>query len=348
MVFQTKEQETMLSRLQDELNKPYYFFRPSQVLLRLQRKLAGYKPASSNEQVILPWGLSIQVHPTDLIGNAIYRAGVYDLCVSEVLWRLLNEGETAVDAGANIGQMTSIMAKRVGNEGQVLSFEPHPQVFQELAANVAAWQHDPGVGQIKVHEMGLSKEAGFATLHTTSDFAQNRGTASLEVDSDENNQDGKVYSVVIERLENVVPVNSSIGVMKLDVEGHEIDLLLGASRLLTDKRIRDIVFEEHNSYPSPVTDYLEQQGYTIFSIEQGPLSLRVSPARQNSAHYRYEAQSYLATLDAPRTLKRLNKWGYQALQAHKTISQDSVATCITIGALLLSAAWLLSNKGKMK
>ncbi len=337
----------MLSHIQDELNKPYYFFRPGQVLLRLRRKITGCKPDAAFEQVVLPWGLPIQVHLTDMIGNAIYRAGLYDLCVSEVLWRLLDKAETGVDAGANIGQMTSIMARRVGSEGRVLSFEPHPQVFQELAANVAAWRTDPSVGKIETYEMGLSKEAGVAALHTTSEFAQNRGTASLEVSNDKNIDEGVTHSISIERLENVVPSHSNVGVMKLDVEGHEIDLLQGAFRLLKEKRIRDIVFEEHNSYPSPVTDYLEQQGYTVFSIEQGPLALRVSPAKHDAAHYKYEAQSFLATLDAPRALKRLNQWGYQSLQAHENSGKSNFVR-IAAGSALLFAIWFLASKAKNK
>ena len=133
----------MLSRLQDKLNKPYYLFRPRQLFIRLKRRLSGYKPINDSEQVVLPWKMPIRVRPSDMIGSAIIRAGVYDPCVSEVLWRLLDKEETAIDAGANIGQMTSLMARRVGEKGKVLSFEPHPHIFQELTANVALWQTLP-------------------------------------------------------------------------------------------------------------------------------------------------------------------------------------------------------------
>lgn len=335
----------ILPRLQDEINKPYYFFRPKQVFLRIMRKLTRHEPDAAGEQVLLPWGLPIRIRPYDMIGSAIFRTGVYDLCVTEVLWRLLDEAETAVDAGANIGQMTSIMAKRVADKGRVLSFEPHPQIFQELAANVAIWQTLPNAGKIETYEMGLSNETGVANLHTTFEFVQNRGTASLETDRENMAQESVTDFVSIDQLENIIESNINIGVMKLDVEGHELALLEGSSRLLTAHRIRDIVFEEKNYYPSPVTDLLEQVGYKIFSIEQGPLAIRVLPATRDSSHYKYEAQSYLATLNVSRALKRLRKWGYQCLRTEES-KEIKLLPCVVVGLTLSFVVWLISNRDR--
>ena len=338
-----------LPDFQNALNKPYYFFRPKQVFLRLNRKLSGPKPAAAYEQVVLPWGLPIRVRPFDMIGSAIIRTGVYDLCVSEVLWRLLDPAETAIDAGANIGQMTSVMAKRVAGTGKVLSFEPHPQVFQELSANVALWKAVPEVGRVELYEMGLSKEAGVAGLHTTTEFASNRGTASLEADGlQADGGDGVAHSVVIERLDTIVDNNAPIGVMKIDVEGHELSLLQGAARLLTERRIRDIVFEEKAFYPSPVTEHLEHCGYEIFSIKQGPFAVRVSPAGQDEVHYKYEAQSYLATLDTPRALQRLGTPGYQALQTERNNRGKGLLPRIAVGLVLLLTVSFLASKKRQK
>ena len=333
-------------RFQDELNKPYYFLRPKQVFLRLKRRLLGYRPDATRERIILPWGLPIWVHPTDVIGNAIFRAGVYDLCVSEVLWRLIDPTETAIDAGANIGHMTSIMAKRVSETGRVLSFEPHPQVFQELAANAATWQPVPNIGKIEIYEIGLSKDAGTATLHTTSEFTVNRGTASLEITSEDDADQGMTHSISTERLDNMISNDAWVGIMKIDVEGHEMDMLQGATSLLKERRIRDIVFEEKNSYPSRVTQYLEQFGYSIFSIEQGPFAVRVSPANLSASHYKYEPQNYLATLDSERALERLSKIGYQSLRTHEEDSETPVLSRIIAGLILVLAAWFFVNKAR--
>ena len=341
--FASSDWKIQLSNFRDRINKPYYFFRPSQALKQMRRELSGYEPGTTYEQIDLPWGLSIRVSPLDMIGGAIFRTGVYDLCVSEVLWRLLDKSETAVDAGANIGHMTSVMAKRVAGSGKVLSFEPHPQVFQELEFNVAQWINTPDIGRIQLHEIGLSNISGIASLHTTSEFVMNRGTASLEFSQDEDSQG---HTVSICQLDDVLDNTSTIGVMKIDVEGHEFNLLKGANRLLSEHRIRDIVFEESNFYPSPVTDHLERMGYTIFSIEQSPFAVTVSAAQKKGDHYKFEAKSYLATIDPERAMDRLRKPGYQLMQTGGGEAKSPRLFPVVFTLLLMLTAFLLIQPKK--
>src|ERR687886_1998553 len=104
-----------------QLDKPEYFFRPTQLIQRLRQHLIHKTPSGEFEKIRLPWGVDIRVRPTETIGSSICRLGVYDLTVSEVIWRLLEPGEQAVDVGANIGYMTSLMAARVGKTGNVTS-----------------------------------------------------------------------------------------------------------------------------------------------------------------------------------------------------------------------------------
>ena len=63
--------------------------------------------------------------------------------------------------------------------------------------------------------------------------------------------------------------STPVGVLKLDVEMHELEALRGADGLLSRKLIRDIVFEEHRAAPTPVTTLLESYGYEIIGIRQG-------------------------------------------------------------------------------
>ena len=79
--------------LQNLINKPNYFFRPGQALLRLKRLLSKRQDDLNWAQTVLPWGLPIRYHPADMIGSSIFRTGLYDLCVSEAIWRLLENGE---------------------------------------------------------------------------------------------------------------------------------------------------------------------------------------------------------------------------------------------------------------
>lgn len=109
-----------LQKLKLYINRPEYIFRPNQIFQRFFKSNLHQK--NEFHSVNLPWGLNIKIptNPNDVVGKAISSYGIYDLSLTELLWRLIFPGETALDIGANIGYMTSIMAKRVGQTGKVI------------------------------------------------------------------------------------------------------------------------------------------------------------------------------------------------------------------------------------
>jgi FkbM family methyltransferase len=60
------------------------------------------------------------------------------LCL-DISWVYHPEPGRAVDVGANIGYMTSLMAHKVGLSGKVIAFEPHPAIYKRLVNNVQDW-----------------------------------------------------------------------------------------------------------------------------------------------------------------------------------------------------------------
>lgn len=293
------------------LNKPHYVFRPSQLARRIARSSRRDRDAREFEEARLPWGATIAVRPEDEIGSLILRLGVFDLCVSEAIWRLLDPGATAVDAGANIGHMTSVMATRVGARGAVFAFEPHPVTFGELSSNVARWRADPRTGDIRLHELALSDRGGTARLGAPADFDSNRGSVGLLGESDAGARAGSVHEVALARLDEVV--DAQVGVLKIDVEGHELEVLRGAGRLLSAGRVRDVLFEEWDTPPTPVTTFLENEGYALFSMDQALLGPSIGPAGARSGRRGHQAPSYLATRDPARALSRLRRRGWAVL-----------------------------------
>ena len=115
------------------LHSPHYRPNPRQVVRRLGR---AFTPRRSGLQTVtLPWGVRLKVDVDEFIGASIWATGVHDLAVSEAIWRVLSPGEAAVDAGANVGYTMSLMALRVGKEGTVMAYEPHPGLFELLKQN---------------------------------------------------------------------------------------------------------------------------------------------------------------------------------------------------------------------
>jgi FkbM family methyltransferase len=322
------------------LNKPYYVLRPSQLVRRLLRAGRGRPRGEEFESAVLPWGLTIRFRPGEMIGSSIARTGLYDLSVSEVIYRLIDPGELAVDVGANIGHMVSLMAVRVGPAGRVIAFEPQPDVFAELSYNVERWKGHPGcergslarpLGRITALEMALSDHSGKGSLLTPEEFQQNRGTASLVCSHPSLDGQSTIDEVSLARLDELFQPDDRIGLLKLDVEGHEIHVLRGAAGMLDRGQIRDLIVEEHAPYPTEVTRCLEAAGFTLFRLGQsfwgpevraataepmpafGPRAGSPDPLPVASTRRSWDPPSYLATRDPERAVARLRARGWRAL-----------------------------------
>ncbi|WP_395939890.1 FkbM family methyltransferase [Anabaena sp. FACHB-709] len=119
--------------------------------------------------------------------------------------------------------------------------------------------------------------------------------------------------VYLERLEKVLGDKYKlINILKIDVEGHELQVLQGAGNFISHQTIRDILFEEHHGYPSQLTEFLEKNGYRIFRIWKGfwkPILL--SPTK--TLIHEWEPPNYLATLDPKRAIKLFDEWGWKSL-----------------------------------
>jgi hypothetical protein len=121
----------------------------------------------------------------------------------------------------------------------------------------------------------------------------------------------------VDELDSSIEDKDRIKVLKLDVEGHELEVLEGAHELIT-AYTRDIIFEDHENYPSAVTQLLEKNNYTILRITKGILRPRlINPGLKNTSSD-WEAPSYLATKDASRAIARMSKIGWQSLSAARS------------------------------
>jgi FkbM family methyltransferase len=286
--------------------KPEYLFQPAQIFRRLVRHRGA---ANIPVTVRLPWGLPMVVHSQESIGFCIWQLGIYDLALSEVAWRLLDPGEKAVDVGGNIGYMSCLLAARAGTTGQVVTFEPHPVLNAALATQISRWT-GAGAAPVTLRNEALSDRSGVAFLAEPEEFGTNCGTSTLE-----NGGSGRGHSVPTLRLDSLTELSGPIGVMKVDVEGHEAAVFRGAERLLGSGSLRDIVFEEHHGADSEACQFLVRHGYTLFLIERtlwGPLLVKPDSAPRTT----WAATNFLATREPDRATKRIGKRGWQVLGRH--------------------------------
>ena len=292
-------------------DKPEYIFRP----LQLWRRLIRTRPPVVKEQILrLPWGHELAVQINETIGHSLWHLGIYDLAVSEALWRLTETGETVADIGANVGYVTSLLAKKAGREGQVWAFEPHPLLFARLQKNVQGWPKG-SCAEVHCYPKAVSDVTGRDELMIPKDFAANTGTAFLR---GADNQAPTVDKVAVEltTLKNTCETLGSIpSVIKIDTEGNEAKVLAGAAPLLAQGKVRDIIFEDHGTYPTPAMQELLRHGYTLFRVQKNFLGPSLENPVLQPAKGNWEPVSYLATRDGVRAQNKMRPRGWQVLAA---------------------------------
>jgi FkbM family methyltransferase len=290
------------------LAKPWYVYRPAQAARRLLG--LGRGRPRGRRAVRLAFGLTIRVDPANVIGAGIWDAGVFDLAVTELLFRLVDPGDRVVDAGANVGYMTGVLGLRAGPAGLVTAFEPHPQLFQDLAENVALFRSRPGFAPVELVQAALSDRDGEATLVCPESFSENNGLAFL---GDGPAGAGRTYAVRARRLDGAL-AGGPVGLLKLDVEGHELAVLRGAGDLVRGRHVRHVVYEDHRGASSDVGRYLRECGYAVFQVGwelRGPL---LGPPDGPRLCRDYEAPAFLATAQPDLAAARCRPRGWRSLR----------------------------------
>lgn len=282
--------------------KPEYLFRPHQIVRKAWAEFLGRKPELKKAH--LPWGLDIALNAGEAIGWSIYTRGLYETAVTECLWRLALRGRSVVDVGANIGYMSSVLAVKVGPSGKVYAFEPHPAVFETLQMNAVSWSNDGRCGQIVLHQAALGNRKGLNKLYVPNHFSKNEGTSwTGAMDSPSNDHSIDITVLV---LDEIIPHQELIEVVKIDVEGYELSVLKGMERLLQERRVRHIVFEEEGAFPAATHAFLSTFGYTIYGIEQRFRGVRLF--RNGKPHVdplNGPAPNFLATLASDEQVRSL-------------------------------------------
>lgn len=202
-------------------------------------------------------------------------------------------GDLAIDVGANIGITASVLAMQTH---RVAAFEPFPLNYERLQENVRSWGE---VGQrVTIFDVALSDVNGESGFTKSADFHHNEGMGHLDADGEL-----RVKTVTLDSI-----FREPVGLLKIDVEGNELDVLKGAHYLLESRMVRDIVFEEHAKTPTPVTELLESYGYKIFHVSSTFRRIVLSPRKHGTS------VDYLATLDEGRALRRLSTPGWHVLR----------------------------------
>ena len=180
----------------------------------------------------------------------------------EMLQRLLVPGDCVVEAGGHIGYFTLFFVRQVGPGGQVVVFEPGPNNLPYLRDNLA------GLSNVTLRTEAVGAESGRATFYVEDLTGQNNSLVP-DYEGLRSNQASahvvvNVHEVVVDvvTLDDVTRDLETVDVIKIDIEGGELEALQGATTLLTERR--PILMVEITREKVAVVRLLRDHGYRLF------------------------------------------------------------------------------------
>lgn len=205
----------------------------------------------------------VLAHDT-FISRSLIEYGEWTEGEFELMAQVLSPGDHVIDVGANIGSLTLAFAQKVASDGKVASghvfaFEPQPRIFQLLATNcvlnncINARLFNMGAGaepgSLTISEIGYEAEINYGALSLATLAAAGAAPSAPAT-----------RQVPIIRLDDVYD-RDRLKLIKIDVEGMELEVLRGASRLLRDFRPVLYIENEFAENSPELVRFVMESGY---------------------------------------------------------------------------------------
>jgi FkbM family methyltransferase len=182
--------------------------------------------------------------------------GTHEIQVQQALVRSLCAGDHVWDVGANIGYVALVAARIVGPHGHVVAIEPDAGCAAAIRANAAL----NGLDAIEVLDVAASDRSGAADLLVVRDRLWTR-LASVG-DHALCERRVAVRTVALDDVDRPPPA-----VVKIDVEGAELDVVAGMTRLL--REARPLVICEMHGRNAEFCAAMRAAGYAVSNLD-GP------------------------------------------------------------------------------
>jgi FkbM family methyltransferase len=226
--------------------------------------------------------------------SEVFVSASYEVELVQYLKKNLRPGMACIDAGANVGYFTLLMAKRVGPQGLVISFEPTQNTMDILQQNIRL----NGLGNVVAVKLALSDYNGAMQFHEGPPGYEVYNSAKPIVHPSAEEKYFTVTSTECATLDDYLASRniSRIDIIKIDVEGAELSVLRGMEKTLqANPHARLIVeFAEQTTRgfgysAKELGDWLTKRGWRLFLIK--PFG-RISEV---SADQRWTGQMVLAS-----------------------------------------------------
>ncbi len=199
--------------------------------------------------VDLPDGLRVRFYPSS-VSAALWVSPNARNDDAEFLRLVLADGDSYLDCGANIGHLAVVARAVVGAKGSTVAIEPNPRIYSYCVGNLEL----NGFTDVVTHNVALGSEHGSMPISDRRDDDQNHiGDAGVAVD--------------MVPLDEVIH-EGRVTLLKLDVEGYELNVLRGAARTLANTAMIYCELSVSNASrfgysPHAIEDLLLAEGFTF-------------------------------------------------------------------------------------
>ncbi len=187
----------------------------------------------------------------------------------------LREGMTVFDVGANIGELTLLFSRFTGGDGRVHAFEASGDAFARLTTICRAAARR----NVTLNHVAVSDREGAVQLHVYDEDHLSWSTLAARPLEDYgiNVKPIKTEEVSATTIDAYCAKNdvTNIDLLKIDVEGAELQVLRGARRMLERKQIRCLTFEfgqttfDMGNHPDEIETFLRDVGYQLRNLVRG-------------------------------------------------------------------------------
>ena len=200
--------------------------------------------------------------------------GLYEKYETELFKKLVKKGMVVIDIGANIGYYTLLLSNLVGNEGKVFAFEPDPYNYNLLCKNIKV----NGCRNVIPVQKAVFGKSGKTELFLDKSNLGGHSLSEANVD--------KRASITVEATsldDYFKNTDYKIDIVKMDVQGSEMEVLKGMTNMLNRNDNLKIITEFwplglRNSGSSPISflNKLVEYDFALYLVGQSLKPLNIN------------------------------------------------------------------------
>jgi FkbM family methyltransferase len=267
---------------------------------------------SFQRSITTQYGNKLAGAPADSsLNQIIFFRDVFEPVLSKLVWNIVEEGDICVDAGANVGYFTLLMAQKAGCTGKVISIEAAPGNVARLIQNIRLNNFED---RVEVISAACSDSTGALTfyLNSKSDMlCRLQRPKKSELDYWLMGKNWQSTVVRTDRLSALVGNDAAnVSFIKLDVEGTEHKMCKDILEKFTSSRLC-VAIEAKQPYIRETLEPFEKAGFFVYNLHNNYLWVvenKIKPATRLSFEELYATKYMVDVLLSRREIpfERLN------------------------------------------